>query len=108
MAPELPITCSLTAAELPARLAEMAAIGRSSLLGAEASGRSALLRFRDDRDTRTRLAAIVAAEAECCSFLTMRLNDAPGAIGLSIEAPAGAELVLRELASAFGAGVPTE
>jgi hypothetical protein len=103
MATELPIACSLTAAELPARLVEMAAIGQSSLLGAEASERSAVLRYRGDRPTRARLAAIVAAEAECCAFLTVRLSDADdGAIRLAIEAPAGAEPVLRELVTALG------
>jgi hypothetical protein len=102
MPTELPIACSLTAAELPGRLAEMAAIGRSSLLEGEASGRSALLRFRDEAGTRARLAAVVHAEAECCAFLTMRLGDAPGEIRLTIEAPAGAEPVLRGLVTAFG------
>jgi hypothetical protein len=107
MATALPVACSLTAADLPARVAEIGAIGQSSLLGAEASERRALLRFRDDPRTRERVAAIVAAEAECCAFLTMRVSVELGAIRVSIEAPAGAEAVLRELVRAFG-GASTE
>jgi hypothetical protein len=48
------------------------------------------------------VAEIVAAESECCAFLTMRLRDEPGAIALSIKAPAGAEPVLAGLLEAFG------
>lgn len=101
MSTELPIACSLSASELPARLAEMSAIGRDSLLGAKASGRHARLRFDGGPDTRDRLAAIVAAESQCCAFLTMRLTEAPGSITLEIQGPEGAEPVVDELVQAF-------
>jgi hypothetical protein len=101
MPTDLPIACSLTATELPERLAEMAAIGRASLLGVETTPLTALLRFRDRPDTRARLAAIVAAESRCCAFLSMKLRDEPGAVALTIEAPRGAEPVLAGLAVAF-------
>jgi hypothetical protein len=101
MTTELPIACSLTAAEMPARLAEMGAIGRASLLDAETSGRRARLRFRMDDGTRTRLRAIVAAESECCAFLTMRLEDEPGVVALAIDGPEGSEPVIAELVQAF-------
>jgi hypothetical protein len=104
MPTELPIACSLSAAEMPARLAEMAAIGRTSLLDTETSGRSARLRFRDELGARERLAALVAAESECCAFLTMRLVDASEAITLTIEGPGGAERVIDELVRAFENG----
>jgi hypothetical protein len=99
--PELPIACSLTAAEMPARLAEMGKIGRTSLLAAETSGRHARLRFSPDDRARTRLRSIVAAESECCAFLTMRLADEPGAVTLTIDGPEGAEPVIDELVQAF-------
>ena len=101
MTTELPIACSLSAAEMPPRLAEMAAIGDTSLLDVERSERGAALRFRNHPGTRVRLAAIVAAEAECCAFLTMRMRDEPKAITLVIDAPEGAEVVLEELVQAF-------
>lgn len=101
MPDELPIACSLSASELPERLADMSAIGSASLLGVEADDGRAVLRFRPDPPTGERLATIVAAEQECCAFLTMRLSDEPDAISLTIEAPAGAEPVLDDLVAAF-------
>jgi hypothetical protein len=79
----------------------MSAIGRASLIGAEAEDGQAVLRFRVD--ARERVAAVVAAEAECCPFLTMTLREERGALALRIEAPAGAEPVLEGIVAAFGA-----
>lgn len=105
MTTELPIACSLSAAEMPARLAEMAAIGDTSLLDTQRSERSAALRFHDGPGTRARLAAIVAAEAECCAFLAMSLSDGPDAVTLTIDVPEGGEAVLDELVQAFAGAV---
>ena len=60
------------------------------------------LRFRANGDTRARLEAIVAAEAECCPFLNMDLREEAGALVLEIRAPQGAEPVVAEMVSAFG------
>ncbi len=102
MPTELPIACSLSAADMGVRAPEMNAIGRAGLIAAEAEGRRALLRFRADEDTRRQLDAIVAAEAECCAFLTMRVREESGALILAIDAPAGAEPVLQGIVDAFG------
>jgi orotidine-5'-phosphate decarboxylase len=96
---EPPIACSLSAAELAQRLAEMSAIGHASLLEAEINGARAVLTFR--QAAVERLTGIVAAEAECCAFLDMKLHDEPNAVRLTIEAPAGAESVLHDLVAAF-------
>jgi len=101
MPAELPIVCSLSATELPARLAEMAALGREALLDAKHEGTRAELRFAAGAAVRARVDAIVAAEAQCCAFLTMRVTEPPDMVVLSVDAPAGAELVLRELLGAF-------
>src|SRR5947209_19732274 len=101
MPTELPLACTLTATEMSARLAEMSAIGGAALLGAVTAGPRATLRFRGGRDTRARLTAVVAAEAECCAFLNMTLRDGPDAVELIIDAPTGAVLVLDELLAAF-------
>lgn len=97
MSTELPIACSLDAAALEGRLAEIGALGREALVGAE-RGR---LRFRRGGDIRARLDAIVRAESECCSFLTLTVADAGDELVLTIAAPKGAELVADELAAAF-------
>jgi hypothetical protein len=101
MTTELPIACSLTPAELPARVAEIGAIGRANLLSAEVEAGRAVLRFRSGGAVRERLASVVAAEAECCAFLAMTLRDEADLLVLTIEAPSGAEPVVRELVTAF-------
>jgi hypothetical protein len=101
MARELPIACSLSAAELPARVAAIGAVGREGLIDARVNGAEALLRFR--AGVRPRLAEIVAAEAQCCAFLAMSLSDADGRgeVALRIEAPPGGEATMHELVAAF-------
>jgi hypothetical protein len=101
MATELPIACSLDASELPQRLSEMADLGRTALVDTDQDEKRAELRFAGGRGIRERVEAIVAAESHCCAFLTMRVDDAPGAVVLSIEAPAGAGVILAELVDAF-------
>src|SRR4051794_32972719 len=101
MPTELPIACSLSAAELPRRLAEMGELGRSALLSVERSPTTAVLRFRRGDDTSERLEAIVAAEASCCAFQDMTLRDSGDALVLTMVAPPDAGLVLDELVPAF-------
>jgi hypothetical protein len=101
MSQTLPIACSLDASELEHRLAEMADVGRLALIDARVDGRHAHLRFSPTAQMRERLDAIVAAESTCCAFLTLRLEEAPGVISLTIDAPETAEPVVRELVDAF-------
>src|SRR3954452_18605244 len=92
-----PIACTLTADELPARAAAMRNLGSAALLGAERDGARAVLRFRADAVTRARLAAIVAAEAQCCPVLAPALGPT-----LSIRPPDAAEPVVDDMVAAFG------
>lgn len=101
MPTELPIACSLSATELPQRLAEMADLGRAALLDVRTEPLQAQLRFAAGAGIRDRVAAVVAAESQCCAFLTMRVVDERDAVVLSITAPDGAEAVLTELVDAF-------
>ena len=96
---DTPIACTLSAAGLSARVAEMKRLGRDALLSADGAG---ALRFRANGDTTARLEAIVAAEAECCPFLDMDLREEAGALVLEIRAPQGADPVVAEMVSAFG------
>jgi hypothetical protein len=98
---DLPIACSLSATELPQRLAAMAELGSAALVAAHTEQRRARLVFAADAGVRERVEAIARAEAECCAFLSMRVTGEPDRVVLTIEAPAGAELVLAELVAAF-------
>jgi MerR family transcriptional regulator, copper efflux regulator len=101
MPAELPIACSLTATELPKRLADMADVGRAALLDVRDDGTHAELRFAAGAGVRHRVDAIRAAESRCCAFLDMTVTDEPDTVVLTIDAPEGAEMVLRELIDAF-------
>jgi hypothetical protein len=100
MSTQPPIACTLTEAEMPARRAEMAVIARDLVSAGQHAAR-AILRFRPRADTRERVAAFVAAESRCCSFLRMELRDDPDALTLIVGGPAGSEPVVRELLAAF-------
>jgi len=63
MPTEIPIPCTLTAAQMPQRLAEIRAIGQAALLSAETTDSDAVLRFRAGADTRTRVEAIEVERA---------------------------------------------
>lgn len=103
MTTEPPIACSLSAAEVPKRLAEMRTIGAAALLTASRTDTTATLRFRPSDETGARLAAIVAAESRCCPFLTFALHDEADAIVLEITSPPdeAARMMLDALADAF-------
>jgi hypothetical protein len=88
---DLPIACSLDAGSLAARRDEMRAV---PLLGARVQ-----LRFA--ADSRAAVERIVAAESECCPFLTMRLAQEDDALVLTVDAPRGAEAVLAGMVEAF-------
>jgi hypothetical protein len=100
MTAEPPVACSLTASEMPARRAEMAAIA-DDLVCAEVHEAHAVLRFGPAAATRERLAAFVAAESRCCAFLRMALREEPDALTLTIDGPAASEPVVDELVAAF-------
>jgi hypothetical protein len=97
---DTPIACSLTTAEMPARLAQIAELGRESLLDAGDSE----LRFRADQPTRERLAAFIAAESACCPFLDFELVEQADTLLLNITGPEPAAPLAAELVDAFRAG----
>jgi hypothetical protein len=105
MTNEDPIACSLGVGALEQRLAAITEVGAGSLISRRAEGGPHLLCFRADVATRLCLEEIIAAEAECCSFLDLSLDQQPGQIVLSIAAPGDAEALAEGLANAF-AGSP--
>jgi hypothetical protein len=99
-----PISCSLGAGDLRQRLDEIAEVGAASLIGREAEGGTHTLRFRPDPATRRRLEEIVAAEADCCSFLDLDLTERDGELILTLAAPEDGQPIANELAAAFAGG----
>jgi hypothetical protein len=96
-----PIACTLGANDYRRRLDEVRALGDAALIDTESEPGRAVLRFAASAGIRARVDNIVAAEAECCSFLTMTVTDEPDVVVLTIEAPRDAALVLDELVGAL-------
>jgi hypothetical protein len=104
MSEPTPIACTLGAAELPRRAAEIQALGLDGLLALERGDRQAVLRFRRDPGIRDRIDALVAAESRCCAFLGFDVAEERRATVLTITAPPGGEAVLSGLADLFAEG----
>ncbi len=75
MTDDSPIACSLGPRDLQIRLDEIAKLGRESLIAQETQGDRHLLRFRNSAETRRRLEALIAAEAQCCRHLDLSLTQ---------------------------------
>jgi hypothetical protein len=100
---ELPIACTLGAGDFETRLAEIRAIGRRNLLRVRrVSNGPVVLSFRRDSETEAELQRIVAAEAECCAFLELRITRGEE-LELTIDGPEDARPVIEELVDAFAA-----
>jgi hypothetical protein len=98
--PELPIACSLDAARLRAREAELAALGRSLISVSDPAGPRFVLEFAADDATRGRLDRVLAAEAECCPFLDMRVSEGE-TLELSVDGPDEAAPLIADLVGAI-------
>jgi hypothetical protein len=98
---ELPMACSLDATGLEDRARELAELGSSSLTGHRRDGGAHRLCFRFSPETERRLRAAVAAEAECCPFLTLTVSRDDEALELRIEGPEEAQPAVDLLAAAF-------
>lgn len=96
-----PIACSLNSGDLKRRLAVIAKIGEESLIARENDEGRHLMRFRADTETRKRLEEMVAAEAQCCSFLDLALEERGGELILSVAAPQDGQVIADELAATF-------
>lgn len=101
-----PIACTLDARDLRHRLAEIARIGADGLTDHSAQGGRHVLRFRAGATIHERLNAIVAAEADCCSFLDLALAEDGDELVLTIAAPDDAQQLADDLARAFAGWPP--
>jgi hypothetical protein len=97
----LPIACSLTAAELETRVAEMGALGTEALVTTTRDSSTLTLRFRGGREVHGRVRDVAAAETQCCGFLEIAVEEHGDEATLRIQAPPGAEPVLDDLMRAF-------
>jgi hypothetical protein len=101
----LPIACSLSAADQAARAAATRRLVAESMLGARVTDRGASLRFAETSEPALR--ELIAAEGECCPFLTFDLSRRSGELLLDVEGPTEARPIVLEL-FALDPGAPDD
>jgi len=83
----LPIACSLSATDLAQRARELADLREDALVHRTRIPGGARLVFADTPGTAARIRAAVAAEEECCPFLTLRLAHDADRLVLDVTGP---------------------
>ncbi len=92
-----PITCTLTAADLPARIVEWQEFYRTSVTEVQQTTPIAVrLRLEGSDETLVVVASLAQREKECCAFFEFAIMLEPTARWLTISVPAGAEVVLAD------------
>jgi hypothetical protein len=89
------IACSLPAAQYRDRTDEIRRFAHDAVRDRHAIDGGVRLTF--DATARERLEAFVAAEGECCPFLTMDLRTAGDGLVLEVTGPEAAAPVIAEL-----------
>jgi hypothetical protein len=92
-----PIACSLSAGEYAARRDEIARITHSALRSRDPISGGARLTFAASDDTERDLRTVIAAEAECCSFLHFELDRDADKLRLDVTGPDDAQPIIAEL-----------
>lgn len=91
------ISCTLDAAALQRRLAHSSLVAAGALRSRRPIAGGTRLTFTDSPATRRTLADLLAAEAECCAFLTMQLTRSGGELRLDVTGPEAAQPIIEEL-----------
>jgi hypothetical protein len=95
---DLPITCTLTEAELRERRRTVLDGIRESAIDAASIADGYSYRFRSTSDVLSRLCNLVDLERQCCQFLTFRIVIEPQQpIRLEVTGPPAAKAVIAEL-----------
>jgi hypothetical protein len=98
----LPIVCTLSPTELAIRLARIRTLSRDALRGHERADLRLLLHY--DVNAGPEVRAMVAAEQQCCAFLTFDIAEDSSGVHVTIEAPEHARAAADELFEQFISG----
>jgi hypothetical protein len=94
---DTPIACTLTPTQYQERAAELASLAERALRSREQTDRGERLTFDFSESIERELDAAVAAEASCCSFLTMNLQRREDRLVLDIAGPEEARPLIAAL-----------
>lgn len=86
-ASDLPIACSLSAADAASRAARWRALAATALVAAERTEGGAVQTYRDAARVEPELAELVALEAQCCPFLDFALSRDGDRVVLRVSGP---------------------
>ncbi len=101
-----PADCTLPTAERPLRAAEFSDLFSAAVLTVDRPETVRLrLGLRPGRETASRVAALTAAETQCCSFFTFTLTVASDSLLLDVGVPASRAEILDALAGQAAAAV---
>jgi hypothetical protein len=101
--PSPPIACSLTAGAAGDRKADWHALLARALISRTSIRDGVRLELRDSPGVRRELERLVAAERECCSFMTMSVDMADRELLLlAVTAPELAAPILDQMLSGGG------
>jgi hypothetical protein len=96
--PRQPLACSLEGAELGDRLRAWSEVVARATTRRTEEGR-VVATYPKDAQLLDRLRELIAAEADCCSFLDFRLEERPDAIVIELRLP---DDVPASIAGVFG------
>jgi hypothetical protein len=96
------VACTLSASAAAERADRWRALLHESLLRRSATPRGLRLEFRPQPAVAAELDALVAAERECCAFLTMRVQRADERLVLDVDAPPEAREVITAMFGGAG------
>ncbi len=94
---DAPIACTLGPEDLRARTRDLAGLARRALRSRAPIDGGVRLTFARGAEVERELRAAVSAEASCCSFLTMTLRRADGALVLDVPGPQAEGPVIAQL-----------
>jgi hypothetical protein len=100
----VPQTCTLPAAERPARAAQFDELFATALRGQQRLAPT-VLRWQLDAAAEASARELAGRESGCCSFFTFTFARAGDAVQVDVEVPAASARVLDALAERAAAGM---
>lgn len=98
---QLPVACTLGPGDGPGRMARWQRLGATAQLATVRHGGTLEVRYRADDGVREELAALAAAERQCCAFVSWEVHAEDGALVLRVAAPADRPEDVAPLAQLF-------
>jgi hypothetical protein len=92
---DVPIACSLTADGMTARIALLDALAADGLIDRTPTDAGLRVRLRGTPEIERRARDLIAAESECCAFLTFALDRDGSDLVLDISGPQDARPVIE-------------